>query len=1168
MGVTNRGGVRTVNDVTITGGTISAGYDFRYIAALSTPTTRVYQGTFTPTPDLDRTECRISYNPSGTDNDATSATFIVDTRAPTLTGTPTIGNPNLTRANQVTTITFVFSEQLDQASFTTADLTIPAGMGTLENLRTTDGGRSWQVDLRASANLAANTEAKDLQIGINMTGITDVAGNPGTGNVNLVTYTIDNKPPSATIAVTPNPVTSSNDRLVTVTITFDEAVTGFTADNIDFSNANVTPYGTNRIGTLNRSADGRTYTITYTAGPDVEDATNTISLRNIDTIRDAAGNAATVSPTSNNFAIDTKAPVPTSATFDKTHLAAGETATVTVTFNEIVNNVTEDTFQIPNGSVSNLRQDTTDGRIWRATFTPTANLPSTSSSISINLNGLRDSAGNVNNGSLPFRDSTITIDTKRPEVTVAISDNRLSAGETATVTFTFSERVTGFAAEDIQYDTSKGTLGALTAVGTDGRVWTATYTPSSSIESADNTIRVNLSGVQDAQGNAGTGTGSSGNFSIDTKRPTVDVTISDNRLTVGETATITFTFSERVTGFVGSDGMGFEYAQAQYDASKGTLGAPTAVGTDGKVWTATYTPRTDIESAENTISVNLSDVRDAQGNAGEGTGTSGNFSIDTKPPEVTVTISDNRLTAGESATVTFTFSESVTGFGTEDIEYDTSKGTLGALTAAGTDGKVWTASYTPRPDTESANNTIRVNLAGVRDAQGNAGSGIPSSGNFSIDTVRPTVNVTISDNRLTAGESATITITFNERVTGFTKEAIDLSQANGTLGDLTPVGTDGRVWTATFTPTANLARTTNHRLTLNLANVRNAAGNTVANNTYAFNQYTVDTMVFALSSATVNRDQLVLSYSDATALDGNADRAPTNESFTVLVDGTRIDVSRVTVDAAARTVTLTLARAVTTGQTVTVAYQDTDTSDNKAVQEAGTGDDAASFAARPVTHLPPPPSPPPPAPDASGSPDAPDSDRDGLSNDQEDQATGLLRPDGSAGLSGDGNGDGVKDSQQAAVSSTRDQTLVAGSQDGKLIPGSNARITELVRSDAPANLPKGMEMPIGLTSFKVSLAEGRSTESFSLYVDPATGATGYWVKNSTGTWVNLASEPYGGKVSSEGGRTRLDFQIQDGGEYDADGQVNGSISTPGAVAKMPLSIVGQSAQVESHGFWF
>ncbi|MCW8193083.1 hypothetical protein D8B30_26505, partial [Verminephrobacter eiseniae] len=117
--------------------------------------------------------------------------------------------------------------------------------------------------------------------------------------------------------------------------------------------------------------------------------------------------------------------------------------------------------------------------------------------------------------------------------------------------------------------------------------------------------------------------------------------------------------------------------------------------------------------------------------------------------------------------------------------------------------------------------------------------------NFSIDTVRPTVNVTISDERLTAGETATITITFSERVTGFTKEDIGLSRANGTLGDLTPVGTDGKTWTATFTPTANLERpypSTNSQLTLNLANVRDAAGNTVANNTYSL-RYTVDTMV-------------------------------------------------------------------------------------------------------------------------------------------------------------------------------------------------------------------------------------------------------------------------------------------------------------------------------------
>ncbi|MCW5234223.1 hypothetical protein D5046_24545 [Verminephrobacter eiseniae] len=1483
---------------------------------------KVWSATFTPRPNTESADNTIRVNLAGVQDaqgnagagTSTSGNFSIDTKPPEVA--VTISDDRLS-AGESATVTFTFSERV--TGFGTEDIQYDTSKGTLSALTAvgTDG-KVWT----ATYTPRPDTESATNTIRVNLAGVLDAQGNVGAGIGSSGNFVIDtrptvvDRPPSATIAVTPNPVTNSNDRLVTVTITFDEAVTGFTADNIDFSNAHVTPYGRNRIGTLNSSADGRTYTITYTAEPDVEDATNTISLRNLHTIRDATGNAATVSPTSNNFAIDTKAPVPISATFDKTHLAVGETATVTVTFNEIVNNVTEDTFQIPNGSVSNLRQDTTDGRIWRATFTPTANLQSTSSSISISLDGLRDSAGNVNNGSLPFRESTITIDTKRPEATVAISDDRLSAGETATVTFTFTERVTGFGTEDIQYDTSKGTLGALTAVGTDGRVWTATYTPrpdtesatntirvnlagvldaqgnagtgsASSgnfsidtrptvvdrppevtvtisdnhltagetatftftftervtgfgtediqydtskgtlsaltvvgtdgkvwtatytprpdIESANNTIRVNLSGVQDAQGNAGTGTGSSDNFSIDTKTtegdrpPEVTVAISDERLTAGETATVTFTFSERVTGFtkddidltlangtlgdlvpVGTDGKvwsatftprpntesanntirvnlagvqdaqgnagtgtgssgnfvidtrptvvdrppevtvtisderltagetatvtftfservtGFGTEDIQYDTSKGTLSALTAVGTDGKVWTATYTPRPDTESANNTIRVNLAGVLDAQGNAGTGTGSSGNFVIDTRPtvvdrpPEVTVTISDERLTAGETATVTFTFSERVTGFGTEDIQYDTSKGTLSALTAVGTDGKVWTASYTPssgiesanntirvnlagvldaqgnagtgtgssgnfvidtrptvvdrlpevtvtisdehltagetatvtftfsesvtgftkddidltlangtlgdlvpvgtdgrvwsatftpRPNTESANNTIRVNLAGVLDAQGSAGTGSASSGNFSIDTKPPEVTVTISDDRLTAGESATVTFTFSERVTGFTKEAIDLSQANGTLGDLVPVGTDGKTWTATFTPTDRLARTTNHRLTLNLANVRDAAGNAPAANTYSFNQYTVDTMVFALSNATVNRNQLVLFYSDETALDPDQTHNAPGDAFVVLVNGVRNDVIGVAVDAAAKTITLTLANTVRRGQQVSVAYNDPSPGDDRqAVQEAGSGDDAASFAARLVTNL------SPRAP-ATGTTDADrrkssedsdgdtanalDSDHDSVPNVQEDQAPGLLRPDGSAGPDGDGNGDDVQDSQQIAVGSTRDLTLVAGSQDGKLIPDSNARISELVRSEPPASQPKGMEMPLGLTQFRVGLSEGRSTESFSLYVDTALGVNGFWVKDSAGTWVNLASEPYGGKMSSEGGRTRLDFQIQDGGQYDADGLADGNITALGAAAKMPLSIVGQpQPQVESHGFWF
>ena len=69
-------------------------------------------------------------------------------------------------------------------------------------------------------------------------------------------------------------------------------------------------------------------------------------------------------------------------------------------------------------------------------------------------------------------------------------------------------------------------------------------------------------------------------------------------------------------------------------------------------------------------------------------------------------------------------------------------------------------------------------------------------------------------------------------------------------------------------------------------------------------------------------------------------------------------------------------------------------------------------------------------------------------------------------------------------------------------------------------------------------------------------------------WVNLASEPYGGKMVMEGGRLRLDFKIADGGEFDADGKVDGVITDPGAPGRLPLSIVGMAPEVVGGGFWF
>ncbi|MFQ2533512.1 retention module-containing protein, partial [Aeromonas caviae] len=136
-----------------------------------------------------------------------------------------------------------------------------------------------------------------------------------------------------------------------------------------------------------------------------------------------------------------------------------------------------------------------------------------------------------------------SVDTLAPSVVVNIVDDQLTVGETSEVTFTFSEKVTGFE------------LGDLTVVGgtvtdlktTDGgKTWTGTFTPTPGFEGTAS-VTVNEGSYTDLAGNAGTG--GSDTAGADIKAPSVIVNIVDDKLTVGETSEVTFTFSEQVTGF-------------------------------------------------------------------------------------------------------------------------------------------------------------------------------------------------------------------------------------------------------------------------------------------------------------------------------------------------------------------------------------------------------------------------------------------------------------------------------------------------------------------------------------------------------------------------------------------------------------------------------------------
>ena len=107
----------------------------------------------------------------------------------------------------------------------------------------------------------------------------------------------------------------------------------------------------------------------------------------------------------------------------------------------------------------------------------------------------------------------MTVDTTAPTLVITSSATAVKAGETAAITFTFSEAPTGFDSSDIV--TTGGTLGTLSGTGT---TRTATFTPTANTDSTTASITVAANGYTDAAGNSG-GAGTTPTLTVDTTAP-------------------------------------------------------------------------------------------------------------------------------------------------------------------------------------------------------------------------------------------------------------------------------------------------------------------------------------------------------------------------------------------------------------------------------------------------------------------------------------------------------------------------------------------------------------------------------------------------------------------------------------------------------------------------
>jgi Ca2+-binding RTX toxin-like protein len=291
------------------------------------------------------------------------------------------------------------------------------------------------------------------------------------------------------------------------------------------------------------------------------------------------------------------------------------------------------------------------------------------------------------------------------------------------------------------------------------------------------------------------GTPAIGNINVtifqDSTPPTISITSDQGDLGVGQTATLTFTLSEPSINFV--------YGDITY--AGGTLGPLSGSGT---TYTAIFTPNFN-STANGIVHVASNQFSDAAGNV-NADGADANNTVtmsvntipDTTPPTIAISCNETGLSWGETALLTFKFSEDVADFDVGDIAVS-GGGKLGPLSGSGSE---YTATFTPFLNTTTSA-VVSVANNKFSDAAGNFnvdGADKNNTLTIAVDTVprAPTIAITSNKTALRAGETATLTFKLSSKSTDFT--ASDISVFRGTLSNFTGSDTN---YTATFTPNPN-----------------------------------------------------------------------------------------------------------------------------------------------------------------------------------------------------------------------------------------------------------------------------------------------------------------------------------------------------------------------------
>lgn len=299
--------------------------------------------------------------------------------------------------------------------------------------------------------------------------------------------------------------------------------------------------------------------------------------------------------------------------------------------------------------------------------------------------------------------------------------------------------------------------------------------------------------------------------------PKIEVTSREVTTAAGTTYEVTFT----------SDIALFEVRPSleRIEVTGGTLTSPV-LGADKKSFVSTFTPTGTpaANGALGTVKVLTGAFFSATGNPNLDGGEANNLStvmMDTTPPKLlSITPSSTLLAANSTPTLTFKFSEAVQGFDLRDITV-----TGGSLSNLQGSGDTYTATLTRTAGSTSPTVTVTVNPGDYTDLSARKNASTEAfSKTVDFDIKAPVAKITSAKSTISAGESVTLTISFDEPVQGFELKDLTVTEG-GKLENLTALDGSGKLYAVTFTPVATQARKTSVTVSVQDGSLTDLAGN-------------------------------------------------------------------------------------------------------------------------------------------------------------------------------------------------------------------------------------------------------------------------------------------------------------------------------------------------------